>query len=145
MSAPTPSSDRLHATCVVVAGTGVLLSGRSGAGKSDLALRLIDRGARLVADDTILVQRRDERLIASAVDAADGRMEVRGLGLLLFDTEAEIAVGLLVDLSEGGERMPMADERRRVAGVDLPVLRLDPAPASAPIKVELAVARLAAR
>ncbi|MBM3488544.1 MAG: hypothetical protein FJX67_18250, partial [Alphaproteobacteria bacterium] len=47
---------RLHATCIAVDGIGVLVRGASGAGKSDLALRLIDAGARLVADDQVLVE-----------------------------------------------------------------------------------------
>lgn len=136
------SSDRLHATCVAVNGVGVLLSGRSGAGKSDLALRLIDRGARLVADDGTLVVRRDDRLIARAPETIAGRMEVRGLGLVPMDALDSVELALIVDLDEAGERLPSADERRHVAGVDLPVVRLDARPASAPIKVELAVSRL---
>ena len=130
------SSDRLHATCVAVDRLGVLLTGRPGAGKSDLALRLIDRGAELVADDVTIVTRRDGGLIASAPDTIAGTMEVRGVGLLPVPARAEAAVVLLVDLDGEGERLPLTDETRTLAGVALPVLRLDSRPASAPIKVE---------
>lgn len=136
------SSDRLHATCVAVGGLGVLLTGRPGAGKSDLAMRLIDRGAELVADDVTIVTRRDAGLIASVPDAIAGTMEVRGLGLLTVPALAHAPVVLLVDLDGEGERLPPVDETRHVAGLALPVLRLDSRPASAPIKVEWALRRL---
>ena len=136
------SSERLHASCVAIGGLGVLLSGRSGAGKSDLALRLIDRGATLVADDATLVIRRGQGLVAQGLDASAGRMEVRELGLVTMVAEPEALVALLVDLDTQGERYPQAAATRHVAGVALPVLKLDPKPASAPIKVELALASI---
>ena len=70
MSIPAPSSETLHVSSVAVNGAAILISGRSGAGKSDLALRLIDRGATLVSDDYTLVK----RVGASAGDrvCADG-------------------------------------------------------------------------
>lgn len=136
------SSERLHATCVAIDGRGVLLSGRSGSGKSDLALRLIDRGAGLVADDATLVCRTGEGLEARAPDRAGGRMEVRGVGIVTLDPVANAPVALLVDLDAAGERLPPVEERRFVAGVSLPVLCLDATAASAPIKVEWALKAL---
>ncbi len=135
------SPERLHATCVAIDGRGVLLSGRSGSGKSDLALRLIDRGARLVADDATLVVRAAGGLSARSPDTIRDRMEVRGLGIVAVEALDGAPVALLVDLDAPGERLPPADERRRVAGVAVPVLRLDPRAASAPIKVEWALRR----
>lgn len=136
------SSDRLHATCVAIGGLGVLLAGRSGSGKSDLALRLIDRGAQLVADDCTLVVRRDGTLHARAPDTIRGHMEVRGLGLVALPVLDETILALFVDLDSSGERMPSEGETRHVVGVDLPALRLDATAASAPIKVEWALRRL---
>ena len=63
------SSETLHATTVSIGGRGVLIEGVSGAGKSDLALRLIDRGATLVSDDYSFLQRRDGRLFARQAHA----------------------------------------------------------------------------
>ena len=142
MTIDRTSSERLHASCVAIGGLGVLLSGRSGAGKSDLALRLIDRGATLVADDATLVIRRGQGLVAQGLDASAGRMEVRGLGLVTMVAEPEALVALFVDLDTQGERFPLATATRHLAGVDLPVLKLDPRPASAAIKVELALANI---
>jgi serine kinase of HPr protein (carbohydrate metabolism regulator) len=59
-------SETVHATCVAIDGRGILIRGRSGAGKSDLALRLIDRGARLVSDDYTILAASGGRLRAAA-------------------------------------------------------------------------------
>ena len=138
------SSERLHATCVAMGDRGVLLSGRSGSGKSDLALRLIDRGARLVSDDATLVTRRNGVLSASAPTLGAGLMEVRGLGIVETDVVDAATVALIVDLDDIGERMPLNGECRYIAGVALPVLHLDSTAPSAPIKVEWALRQLAA-
>ena len=136
---------QIHASCVELGGTGVLLLGESGSGKSDLALRLIDAGARLVADDRTELRRDGTRLIASPPATIAGRMEVRGVGIVPVAHVAECAVGLAVDLvaSDRVERLPPAQSRGWL-GVDLPLLALDPFEASAPAKIRLA-AREAAR
>lgn len=138
MSDPT-YDDTVHATTVSVGGRGVLIAGPSGSGKSDLALRLIDRGAVLVADDRTRLRIINGRVIASAPDAIRGMLEVRGLGVLTLASEAEVMVALCVALSDEIERMP-APRSRTLAGVAVPELLLDPRPASAPILVELALA-----
>ena len=145
MSAP----DRLflQATCVAVDGAGVLLRGPSGSGKSDLALRLIDAGAVLVADDGVELHRDGVRLMATLPSAAPesvrGRLEVRGLGLLPVPSIAAAPVGLAFDMVTAGdiERLPELQTIQWL-GIDIPVLRLDPAPASAAAKVRLAVRTL---
>lgn len=136
---PAISSEMLHATCVAIDGRAVLLSGASGMGKSDLALRLIDRGASLVSDDYTLVKRIDGRLVAIAPDTIAGRMEVRGLGIITMDHVDGAPVALLVELADRVERMPDEAAARAVAGVDVPVVRLIAHEPSAPIKVELAL------
>ncbi len=133
------SSERLHATCVAINGQAVLITGRPGAGKSDLALRLLDRGARLVADDATLVVRTGEGLRATAPDTIRGRMEVRGIGIVAVEALEAAPVVLLVELGQAGDRLPATDDCRAIAGVALPVVRLDGAEASAPIKVEWAL------
>jgi serine kinase of HPr protein (carbohydrate metabolism regulator) len=133
------SSETLHATSVAIGGRAVLLSGPSGSGKSDLALRLIDRGAALVSDDYTLVKRIDGRLVATAPATIAGRMEVRGLGIVDLPAVAQAPVALIVDLFTPADRMPLEPLRRAIAGIDVPVVKLAPLEASAPIKVELAL------
>ena len=130
----------LHASCVAIHGRGVLLTGRSGAGKSDLALRLIDRGAELVSDDGTIVEARGGRLHARAPATIAGRIEARGLGILAFPPRAEAPLALCLVLDAPVPRMPEeALPARMIEGVALPLLALDPFEASAPVKVEQAL------
>jgi serine kinase of HPr protein (carbohydrate metabolism regulator) len=78
---PELSSETLHASCVAIKGRAVLIEGRSGEGKSDLALRLIDRGAVLVSDDQTICQRRDGVLHATPPATIAGKIEVRSVGI----------------------------------------------------------------
>lgn len=129
----------LHATCIAIGGRGVLLTGASGAGKSDLALRLVDRGATLVGDDGVVVEARDGRLHARPGPNIEGQMEVRGLGILAFPW-AEAPLFLAIALDQPVPRMP--DEMlpfRLIEGLTLPVIALNPFEASAPVKVEKAL------
>ncbi|MEM1199699.1 MAG: HPr kinase/phosphatase C-terminal domain-containing protein [Pseudomonadota bacterium] len=148
-----PDQKNLHGTCLAVGTRGILLTGPSGSGKSDLALRLIDqpgRGTggdlvttRLVADDQVMVRRSGERLLASAPPALKGLLEVRGLGLLSSPALEEVVLRLAFRLVPGGapERMPGPDfEHLEVLGLFLPILEIDPFQASAPAKVRSAAA-----
>lgn len=140
MTLPPLSSETIHASCVSIDGGGVLLVGRSGSGKSDLALRLIDRGAFLVSDDYSFVRRANDRLIASAPATIAGRIEVRGIGIIGMPGVLEAPVRLLVSLDEHYERMPDATlPTRTLCGIAIPVVNLSPFEASAPFKVELAL------
>ncbi|PZU13066.1 MAG: aldolase [Sphingobium sp.] len=139
------SSETLHATSVAIGGRAVLLSGPSGSGKSDLALRLIDRGGILVSDDYTLVKRVDGRLVATAPATIAGQMEVRGIGIVDLPSVGEAPVALLVDLFDRVERMPLDPLLRIVAGMQVPVIKIAPFEASAPIKVELALSKIGLR
>ncbi len=131
---------RVHGSAVAIGGRGVLILGASGSGKSDLALRLIDRGATLIADDQVELTPRAGRLHACALAILHGRIEVRGIGIVDVDaTRATLA--LAVDIDRLPERMP-GPETIRLHGVELPLIALAPFAASAPIKVELALKRL---
>ncbi len=132
------SSDRLHATTVSIDGRAVMIEGVSGSGKSDLALRLIDRGAILVSDDQTLVVRAGKRLLARAPTTIAGRIEVRGIGILAMPHVDDVPVALLVRIDGAIERMPER-RARRIAGIDVRQFAVDPFHASAPIKVELAL------
>lgn len=137
------SSETLHATAVSIGGRGVLIEGVSGVGKSDLALRLIDRGATLISDDYSFLQQRDGQIVASAPANIAGKIEVRGLGIVEMPQAGETPVALLVALGEPPTRLPEPGNARHLLGVDVPFLALDGREASAAIKVELALTRLA--
>jgi serine kinase of HPr protein (carbohydrate metabolism regulator) len=134
----------IQATCVAIDGRGVLLRGRPGSGKSELALQLIDGGARLVADDGVELRRQGERLFArlpsGAPESVRGRIELRGLGILPVPAVAEAPLDLVIDLvaAETLERLP-EPEAVELLGVGLPLLRLSAAEPSAAAKVRLAV------
>lgn len=133
------SSETIHASCVAIGGAAVLIEGRSGTGKSDLALRLIDRGAVLVSDDYTTLIRRDGTLYATAPATLAGKMEVRGLGIVELPHVTDVPVVLLVAIVPQPPRMPGGGRTRRLAGVDLREIALPALEPSAPIKVELAL------
>ena len=139
MKTPILSSETVHTSCVAIDGRAVLIGGRSGRGKSDLALRLIDRGAALVSDDYTLVRRVSGRLLAGAPQTIVGKMEVRGVGILEYPAVRDVPVALFVDLEREVERLPEAPETRMIAGVAIPVLGISALEPSAPIKVEAAL------
>ena len=118
MSTPSLSSETVHASAVAIAGRAVLIGGRSGHGKSDLALRLIDRGARLISDDYTFVRRSEGRAVASAPPTILGKIEMRGVGLIELETEQNVPVALYVDLDNDAGPAARAgrgdDARRRV-------------------------------
>lgn len=115
-----------------------MIEGPSGAGKSDLALRLIDRGATLISDDRTQVTRDGDRLLAHPPQHMAGQIEVRGLGIVSMAPGEATPVALIVRLASEAERLP---ERRirRIAGIAVREVALDPFRASAPIKVESAL------
>ena len=146
----------VHGTCVDVAGTGVLILGPPGAGKSDLALRLIDAPgcglgsapmrARLVADDQVVLAREEGDVFATAPARLAGLLEVRGIGILELDVSPSTRVGLVVRLAGTAaiERLPeAADAAEEFLGVRLPSIRIDPRPASAASRVRAACQSLA--
>ena len=139
MNIQSPLFELLHASCVSKDGRAILISGRSGSGKSDLALRLIDRGAILVSDDYTLVRSVGGSLIAAAPPNIQGKIEVRGVGILEFATERDAPVALFVDLEREVDRLPASCEAVRIAGVEVPAIAANALEASAPVKVEAAL------
>ena len=134
------SSQTVHATTVALAGKAVLLRGAPGSGKSDLALRLVEEGAALVADDQTKLSRRGAELWATAPAPLKDMIEVRGVGIVRINALDEAPVALLIDLVGEAEmeRLP-EPQRESLLGVLLPRLKLNAAAASAPAKVRLAL------
>jgi serine kinase of HPr protein (carbohydrate metabolism regulator) len=135
----------VHASTVAVrqggAWTAVAILGPSGSGKSDLALRLIGRGWRLVSDDYTRMWTSGGALYAAAPESIAGRIEARGVGIVATPTRSLARVALAVTcVGETVERLP-EPRTTALAGVEIPVLALDPRPASA---VEMVAAALQA-
>lgn len=128
----------VHASCVAIRGRAVLLAGRPGVGKSDLALRLVDRGASLVSDDYTELRLRGGRLLARAPARIAGRIEVRGVGIVDVEPAAGVPVCLYADLDATPERLP-EPTTTRVAGLDIPLVALAALEPSAPLKLEYAL------
>lgn len=135
----------LHATSVAIDGRVLLLTGVSGSGKSDLALRLIDRGATLVSDDYTELRLLDGRLLAAPPATIAGRMEVRHLGIVTLPHMHNLPVALAIRLDDKPERMPDRSECTAILGIAVPLLRLDAREPSAPIKAEMALRGLDGR
>jgi len=131
---------RVHGTSIAIEQQAVLLRGPPGSGKSDLALRLIDEGALLIADDQTELRLEDGRIFASAPPPIAGLMEVRGVGLISAPSTAKAALALVVDLVPPAliERLP--DPRNCVyLDQELPLLALTPFEASATAKLRAAL------
>jgi serine kinase of HPr protein (carbohydrate metabolism regulator) len=138
----SPSSESFHASSVAIDGRAVLITGPSGSGKSDLALRLLDRGFNLVSDDQTIVRRERERLLASAPPQIAGKLEVRGIGIVDVEIVENVPVALIVELMSDMERLPDDGRERTILGLQVPVVTIDAMTASAPSKVALALDRL---
>lgn len=133
----------VHASCVEIGGAAVLLRGAPATGKSDLALRLIDAGAVLVADDRVALSSTGQTVEASSPAAIAGLIEVRGLGVVATPFVARSRVALVADLA--ASPMPRMPEPStcHLEGIELPLIALMPFEASSPAKLRIALATLA--
>ena len=139
-----PEEVNIHATCVALGSHGVLLLGPSGSGKSDLALRLIDDGARLVADDRTLLFTKNGALHAKAPASIKGLLEIRGLGIVKLPVRANVRIALVVRLGREGARLPAPRFYRPPAGLRIatppPQILLNARFPSTPAKIRAALA-----
>jgi hypothetical protein len=149
----------IHATSVVLReamtpfgggpDSAVLLLGASGAGKSDVALRLIAMGARLLSDDRTELFVENGRLMAQSPPSLHGQIEIRGVGIVRLEAAEPTLVTLAVVLDAEGriERLPAPLAYRPPAPLQPllppPVLTLKPFDASTPAKIAAAAAALA--
>src|ERR1044071_6207055 len=122
ISGPRLSAETVHASTVASEGRAVLITGPSGSGKSDLALRLLDRGFALVSDDQTLVRRDGERLIASAPSTIAGKLEVRGIGIIEMEAASDVPIALVVELTSEIERLPEDNRKHAILGVSIPLI-----------------------
>ena len=137
------SSETIHASTVASDdGRAVLITGLSGSGKSDLTLRLLDRGFVLVSDDQTIVRKSGTQLIASAPPTIRGKLEIRGVGIVEMETIEEAPVALIVELTTEITRLPDDSRERPILGIAVPLISVDAMTASAASKVALALDRL---
>lgn len=133
----------VHATTVAIGGRAILLRGPPGSGKSDLALRLIDAGARLVADDQTRLWRAGDAVVVGAPEAIAGLIEARGVGIVKLDALSRARLALIADLvaPQHVERLP-EPASETIFGLAIPRVAVAPFEASAAIKLRLALAAL---
>lgn len=131
----------IHGTCVVYQDKGILFIGKSGSGKSDIALRMImNKDAKLLADDRVDIREENDSIIASPPPAILGMMEVRGIGLCRFEPVLQAKISLVVELVEDRNqitRLP-SNQYYQIMGVDVPQMKIYPFDASSIDKVILA-------
>ncbi len=131
---------RFRGTSIALDGYCILLRGDSSAGKSDLALRLIDAGGELISDDYTDLAAEDGRLVATAPASLRGLIEVRGLGVVRIPAASAAPLVAVVDLVAAGqlERMPPL-RTETILGFAVPHFQIAPLEASAVAKVRLIV------
>lgn len=130
-----------HATCVAVGNHGVLLTGAPGSGKSDVALRLIETGAELVADDQVELHRAGAALVATVPVPIAGMIEVRHVGLVRMPYRASIQISLYVTLVPATEKITRLPDSEPFTLLDYPIrqLKLPAYAASTPTKIRTAL------
>jgi len=127
----------VHGSLVDVYGIGLLLIGKPGIGKSEVALDLVERGHRLVADDVVIATKREEAILMGAgTELVQHFMEVRGLGLvdirsmfgiraIRFQKRIEVVVNMqLWDSEKEYTRINMVEDTHELLGVDLPMVQV---------------------
>lgn len=127
----------VHGSFIDVYGIGVLLTGRSGIGKSEIALDLVERGHRLVADDVVMITRKGEGILMGAgTDVVKHFMEIRGLGLIdvravfgIRSIRYQKRVEIVVELQEWKQdveytRTGLDHDSMTIMGVPTPHVRL---------------------
>lgn len=128
-----------QSTCVTIDGRAILIEGAPGTGKSSLALALIDRGAVLIGDDSIMLEVIQGALIAHPHPMTQGLFEVRNLGILPFPYAENAPVSLLITLNHNAPRFIDAAQKALIAGIELPHVCLWPETECLALKAELAL------
>ncbi len=132
-----------HGSCMNWLNKGILITGASGSGKSDVCFRLIDKGAILIADDQVLLENKNKQLLASCPEALEGLLEVRGLGILktLYQKQAKIDFQIELAPLNDIERLPQKT-LNTFENIEIPVLKLYPFCPSSLLKIKTFISLL---
>lgn len=130
-----------QASVIAIKGRALMIDGPSGAGKSTLALTLIDRGAQLLGDDGVTLNRKGNKIIASPPPNIEGKLEVHGVGLFDIPTGPPAPLSLILALGSHGERLPSELGTREILGVSIPVLPFDPGTIAPAVRAEWALSK----
>lgn len=140
---PLMSCDQIliHATALAYKRKGLLFMGPSGSGKSDLALRLMNRGGELIADDQVCLRVEGTELVAFSPQSIHGKCEVRSLGILTFRALDSHAIDFIIELKPLSEisRYPFDSNVKNLCDLTLPVYYLNAFEASVVEKISLIV------
>ena len=135
--------EKVYGTCVEIEGIGVLFRGPTGCGKSDLALRLIDEGAKLISDDYTEISNKNSSLAAQAPKNIRSLLEIRGIGVVKIKSNTRVKLSAIIDLVKVGqiERMPQ-EKKVNLCGVNIPVFHLNAYEASCVAKVRIIIRKI---
>jgi serine kinase of HPr protein (carbohydrate metabolism regulator) len=134
-----PGKLLLNTTVVEIGGRALALEGSPGCGKSSLALALIDRGAGLIGDDGVQLNRHDEQIVASPPPRNAGLLEIRGVGVIELPAASIAPLALILALGESDERLPQSLAQREILGCRVPVLPFDPGTMAPALRAEYAL------
>ena len=131
----------LHqASVVAIDGRAVMIEGPPGSGKSTLALALIDRGATLIGDDGVRIERHGETLMACPPPNIAGKIELRGIGIATLESAPPAPLALILALCDQGDRLPEQLPQREILGLGIPVLPFIPGTIAPAVRAEWALA-----
>jgi len=135
------SADKLvmQASVVAIAGRALAIRGPAGSGKSSLALALIDRGAQLIGDDAVTLNRDARRIVASPPPNIAGLIEVHGVGLIEMPIGAAARLSLILDIAAPVERLPETIAQCDILGQNVPCLAFQPGSIAPALRAELAL------
>ena len=131
----------LSASVVAIGGRALAIEGEPGSGKSSLALALIDRGAQLIGDDAVRLERAQDRLIASPPPNIEGLIELRGIGLVELPLAPPTPLALILTLADESERLPKAAVARTILDLPIPTLTFVPGTIAPAVRAEWALGR----
>ena len=131
---------QVHGTAIILDGRGVLIRGPSGSGKSDLALRLMNAGGRLVADDRVNLALCGDMISMSAPPNLEGKLEIRGIGIVRVDFCKSAQLNLTCDLMSANQINRYPSENYAIfLAQQVPLLKVDANSVSATLKVQYAL------
>lgn len=129
----------LGVSAVAIKGRALMIEGPPGSGKSSLALALIDRGAILIGDDGVRLERENDRVFAAPPPNTSGLIEIRNVGLVEMSVTPPTPVALILALEENAERLPEKPMQREVLGVSIPALGFTPGTIAPAVRAEAAL------